>query len=60
VLWGGYVAANLSYQISRRWSAFAGVQWQDVGQYSQNLGGKRAEVDMSSSFFMTLGVSYSF
>lgn len=58
--WGWYVAANLSYDINERWSAVAGVQFQDLGKYSHDFGGRTVEVDLSKSLFVTLGVSYRF
>jgi hypothetical protein len=60
VMWGGYLGANLSYQINRRWSVTGGVQWQGLSSYSQTLGTKKVELDMENALFVTIGVSYSF
>jgi hypothetical protein len=60
VLWGGYVAANLSVQLHKNWSAVGGVQYQNLGTYEHSFGGRRVELDLSHSFFVTLGVSCSF
>src|ERR1017187_5244730 len=57
---GAYVAANLSLALSEKWALVAGAQFEDVGQYTQNLNGKQATLDMSKSIFVTFGVSYSF
>ena len=57
---GGYVAGNLSWALSDSWALAAGAQFEDVGQYTQNLNGKQATLDLSKSIFVTFGVSYSF
>lgn len=59
-LFGGYLAANLSWQMCENWSAVAGVQYQNLGTYEHSFGGRRVELDMSHTFFVTLGVSCSF
>jgi hypothetical protein len=60
VLWGGYVGFDAAYQISERWGVAAGVQFQDLGTYDHNFGGRTAELDLSRSVFVKVGVSYSF
>jgi hypothetical protein len=45
---------------SAMWSASACAQFEDLGTYTQNLNGKQAALDLSSSIFVTLGLSYSF
>lgn len=60
VLWGWYAGAHISYDINERWSALAGVQYQDLGKYSHDFGGRTVELDLSQSIFVTLGVSYRF
>jgi hypothetical protein len=57
---GGYVAGNLSVALSEKWALVAGAQFEDVGQYTQNLNGKLATLDLSKSIFVTIGLSYSF
>lgn len=59
-LWGWYLGANLSWDVNERWSALAGVQYQDLGKYSHDFGGRTVELDLSQSIFVTLGVSYRF
>ena len=60
ILWGGYVGGMITYKINRDWTAVGGVQWQDLTSYSQTLGSKKVELNMSNAIFFTLGVSYSF
>jgi hypothetical protein len=58
--WGGYISGTLSYRISDRWSATAGVQWEAMSDYTQSVGVKEVEIDMTGSIFVTLGLSYDF
>ena len=60
MLWGGYLAANLSWQFCENWSAVAGVQYQNLGKYEHSFGGRRVELDLHHSFFVTVGVGFSF
>jgi hypothetical protein len=48
------------YQINERWGVDVGVQFQDLGTYSHDFGGRTAELDLSSSMFIQAGISYSF
>jgi hypothetical protein len=59
-LFGGYAGANLSYAFNKSWSAAIGAQYQNVGRFSEQVGGKRAELDLSNSIFVTVGIGYSF
>lgn len=59
-LGGFYLGADAQYKFNRRWSVEAGVQYQDIGTYSHNFGGRVAEVDLSHSVFVHAGLSYSF
>ena len=60
VMWGYYLSADATYQINDRWGLDLGVQYQDIGRYRHNFGGRTAELDLSQSIFVQLGVSYSF
>jgi|SRR5947209_2666211 len=59
-LLGGYASANLSYAFNKAWSASVGAQYQNVGRFSQSIGSKQAELDLSNTIFVTVGVGYSF
>ena len=59
-LWGYYLRANASWQLSKRWSAVGGVQYQYLGIYEHNFGGQVIQLDLSKSVFITVGLSYSF
>ena len=60
VLWGFYVGANVSYQLSEHWSAVGGAQFQYLGTYEHAFGGRQVQVDFGQTIFVTLGVAYSF
>jgi hypothetical protein len=60
VLWGYYASLNVTWQINHRWGVAGGVQYQDLGIYSHNFGGRGVELDLSRTLFLELGVSYSF
>ena len=60
LLWGYYLGANFSWQLSRRWDLNAGVQYQNLGVYHQNVGDRVAELDLSQGIYFTVGLGYSF
>ena len=60
LLWGGYLSAKVSWQLSERWSAEGGVQYQYLGTYDHNFGGQVMQLDLSKSMFITIGLDYSF
>jgi hypothetical protein len=60
LLWGGYLSANVSWQLSEHWSAEGGVQYQYLGTYEHNFGGQAMQLDLSKSVFITIGLGYSF
>ena len=60
LLWGYYVGLQAAYQFNNRWGLEAGVQFQDLGLYDHNFGGRSVELDLSKSIFLHAGISYSF
>jgi hypothetical protein len=60
LLAGGYVEGNVSCSLNRSTGVFAGVQFQDLGQYSHKINSREAVLDLGKSIFVTLGLSYSF
>jgi len=60
MLWGFYVAGNISWQFAERWSAVAGVQYQYLNDFSHSFGGRQVEVNLSESIFATVGISFNF
>jgi hypothetical protein len=60
VLWGGYVSAAVTWYLSERWSLIGGAQFQTLGDYEHSFGGRKVEVDLSNTWFVTLGLSYKF
>lgn len=59
-LWGGYLGANLSWQLAKHWNVEAGAQYQYLGVYRHSFGGSDLELDFSKSISVTAGISYSF
>jgi hypothetical protein len=60
LLWGYYIGLDAAYQINDRWGVEVGVQFQDLGTYDHNFGGRQLELDLSRSLFIQAGISYSF
>jgi hypothetical protein len=60
LLWGYYVGLNATYQFTGHWGVDAGVQFQDLGTYDHNFGGRTAELDLSQSLFIHAGLSFDF
>jgi len=60
LLWGYYLSLEAAYRLTERWSVEAGAQFQDLGAYSHDFGGRTAELDLSQSIFVHAGIGYSF
>jgi hypothetical protein len=60
LLCGFYLAANAYWHLSEHWSAAGSVQYQNLGTYEHTFGTRKAELDLSSSIFVSIGVSYNF
>lgn len=60
LLWGGYVGANVVWDFDEDWSLVGGVQYQNLGKYERIFSGRSIELDLSNSFFVTLGLSWKF
>jgi len=57
---GGFVGAKVSFQVAPSTRIFAGAEYQAVGDFTQDAGGRRARLDLGNSVFMRAGVSFSF
>ncbi|HEX7654591.1 MAG TPA: hypothetical protein VF607_13870, partial [Verrucomicrobiae bacterium] len=60
VLGGFYVGLDAQYKFDKDWSVEGGVQFQDIGTYNHNFGGRVVELNLSRSIFLHAGISYSF
>lgn len=60
VLWGAYLQAQFSYDLGNDWRALAGAQYQYLGTYEHTFAGRGVELDMTGTFFFTIGFSKSF
>lgn len=57
---GAYVSANIVFKATDNIDIFAGAQFQHLGDYTQEAGGKEAELDFGQSVFAVFGVGFSF
>jgi hypothetical protein len=57
---GGYVAGNLSMDLSKHWAVAAGAQFMDVGVYKDTVSGQEVTMDLRQAIFLTLGITYQF
>jgi hypothetical protein len=57
---GGFVSGTVSYGFAQHWTAVAGAQFVDLGEYTHTVNDKQAVLDLRSSIFVTLGLTYSF
>jgi hypothetical protein len=60
LLVGGYIGSTVNVALSKNWGAFAGVQFQSAGEYTQTVNDKKAVLDLGQSVFVSIGVSCSF
>ena len=60
VLVGAYVSGEAAYQLSQAWEVFGSVQFQYLDEYSHTENGRTAVLDMTTSLFVSVGLSYSF
>jgi hypothetical protein len=60
LLAGVYAGGTVSYAMTQSTSLVGGIQYQDLGRYTHTINRKEAAMDLSNSFFVTLGLSYSF
>jgi hypothetical protein len=60
VLPGAYVGGRLSLTMSDSVNVFTGLEYESTGHHSQELGGKRLNIDFWNQIYWTFGVSYSF
>jgi len=57
---GFYGEAGLAYQIIPEASVFAGGQYQYLGDFTQTVAGRSAEVDLRHSVFFVVGLQWHF
>ena len=57
---GGYIGANIALKVADAVTVFGGAQFQHVGDLEHDVNGKRAELDLGQSVFVTVGINYSF
>ena len=52
--------ANVSYQLSERWSVTGGGQFQTLGKHKEIVASRRVEIDFTKSIFVSLGLNYRY
>ncbi len=60
LLYGGYLGGLITVQISEHWSAGAGAQYQNLGNYQTSASGRTVEVNFTKGIYAVLSVGYSF
>jgi hypothetical protein len=59
-LFGFYLGGQVSWTFQDSWSVVGGVQYQFLNDYSNNFAGRRAELDFTGAFYVTIGISKTF
>ena len=59
-LWGFYLAGNVAYELNERWSLVGSVQYQYLGTYERNFGGRSVEANFGNTIFLTAGLGFKF
>jgi hypothetical protein len=59
-LWGFYIAGNVAYELSQRWSLVGSAQYQYLGTYERNFGGRSVEANFGNTIFFTAGIGFKF
>ncbi len=57
---GGYVQGTVIWKLNKELDIFANAQYQALSSYSQTVKGKRAELNMGESIFVSVGLGFSF
>ncbi|MDB6056433.1 MAG: hypothetical protein JWO95_277 [Verrucomicrobiales bacterium] len=57
---GYYLAGGADYQFADDWSLVGSVQYQSLANYEHQISGRTIDIDLSSTIFVTLGLSYRF
>jgi hypothetical protein len=57
---GAYGEAGLAYRVCKSACLFAGAQFQYLGEFNQNVGGRAAQLDLSQSVFCLFGFQTRF
>lgn len=57
---GGYLGGNLLFWLNDTVNLSAGAQYQAAGTYSHKENGKKAQLDLGQSVFLTAGLGFSF
>lgn len=59
-LWGEFARLALIWRFNNCWEAEAGAQYQNLGVYDHDYGGRIVELDLRRSVFLEAGIGVSF
>jgi hypothetical protein len=59
-LYGEYARLDFAYKFNKHWGAEIGAQYQNLGTYTHDFGGRTVDLDLTQSIFVEAGISYSF
>ena len=59
-LYGGFAGASLNYKFDKRWNASIAAQFESLGARDHAVAGHSAELNLSTSVYVSFGVGYSF
>lgn len=60
VLVGYYLGVMFNVELSERATVYAGVRYQNIGEFDHTENGRKAVLDLSKSIFFSIGVGYAF
>ena len=60
LLYGPYVGGMLRYNFNKNWGVYVGVQFQNLTDLDQSVGGSTARLDPGFTVYGTAGASWSF
>lgn len=60
VLMGFYAGATTSWRFAERWSLQGGLQYENLGTYEQDFGGRTLQVDLNNAFYAAVGIGWCF
>ena len=57
---GGYAEVNLSLRVAKGAYAFVGAQYQMLTDYSQDVDGRKVELEFGNGVVAVLGMNFAF
>jgi hypothetical protein len=57
---GAYAGGMVNVALSDTWNVFVGAQWQYLKDWTQQVGNRKATLDLSNTVFVSAGLAWSF